>query len=78
MIIKSKGKRGKREIRKCKRCGQEFSELMIKIRNGHGIFCSNECYKLYRKEHKVDDRYSNIIYQKNVSMDYQKMSMKNY
>ena len=36
MKIKSEGKSGSRSTLKCLNCGEEFSELNIKIRTGHG------------------------------------------
>lgn len=64
MIIKSEGKRGKRSIRTCLNCGEEFSELDIKIRSGCGKFCSNSCYKEYRKKNAKDPKERNVINQK--------------
>lgn len=64
MKIKSIGKRGKRSVRKCLYCGEEFSELNIKLRSGKGKFCSNECYIKYRKEHSLDIKEQNKLYQK--------------
>ena len=64
MIIKSKNKSGKRTILVCKNCGQEFSELNIKIRQGKGFFCSRKCYQEYRKKNSKDSKYLNRLYQK--------------
>lgn len=64
LIIKSKGKRGTRSVQRCKNCGMLFSELNIKIRAGRGKFCSNECYKAFRKKHKKDEKEANRMYQK--------------
>lgn len=64
LVIKSKGKRGTRSVQSCKNCGRLFSELNIKIRAGHGKFCSNECYKAFRKKHKKDEKEANRMYQK--------------
>lgn len=64
MILKSENKSGKRTICVCKNCGTEFSELDVKIRQGGGKFCCNDCYKQYRKKHKKDEKYLNRIYQK--------------
>lgn len=64
MIIKSEGKRGKRSICTCLNCGEEFSELDIKIRDGGGKFCTNSCYKEYRKKNAKDPKERNVINQK--------------
>lgn len=64
MIIKHKNQRGKRTICICKNCGCEFSELNIKINEGGGKFCSNECYKAYRKKNAKDVKELNRLYQK--------------
>ena len=64
MKIKSEGKSGSRSTLKCLNCGEEFSELNIKIRTGHGKFCCNECYKEYRKKNKKDEKECNRLYQK--------------
>ena len=64
MIIKNPKHRGKRSIRKCLNCGKEFLELDIRIREGGGKFCSNECYKQFRKNNSVDSKERNKLYQK--------------
>ena len=64
MKIKSKGKRGNRTILQCLNCGEEFSELNIKIRAGGGKFCCNDCYKEWRKTHKKITKEQNKLYQK--------------
>lgn len=64
MIIKSEGKSGARSIVKCQNCGEEFSELNIKIRAGKGKFCCNACYKEFRKRNKKDEKEANRLYQK--------------
>ena len=56
--------RGKKVTKKCQGCGKEFQALLIRVRQGGGKFCSVECYKRYRKEHKKDKKYLNKIYQK--------------
>ena len=64
MKIKSPTKRGKRTVCVCQNCGEEFSELNIKINAGGGKFCCNDCYKTYRKEHAKDTKELNRLYQK--------------
>ena len=64
MKIKSPGKSGARSIIKCQNCGEEFSELDIKIRAGKGKFCCVECYNEYRKNNKRDEKEANRLYQK--------------
>ena len=64
VLIKSKGKRGTRSIRTCLNCGRRFSELNVKIKNGKGKFCCNDCYKEYRKKNSKDIKESNRLYQK--------------
>ena len=64
MIIKSENKRGKRKTCVCKNCGKEFSELVIRIRQGGGKFCSNNCYKEYRRKNAKDPKELNKLYQK--------------
>lgn len=64
MKIKSEGKSGSRSILICLNCGEEFSELNIKIKSGKGKFCCNECYQEYRKKNKKDPKEANRLYQK--------------
>ena len=64
IIYKSKGRRGTRSIRQCKNCNKSFSELNLKINAGGGKFCSDKCYKEYRKKNKKDTKLSNRLYQK--------------
>ena len=64
MKIKSEGKSGKRTILVCQNCGEEFSELDIRIRAGKGKFCCNKCYQEYRKKNKRDEKEANRMYQK--------------
>lgn len=64
IIIKHNGQRGTRSIKECRNCGQLFSELNIRIRNGEGVFCCNECYKEYRLKNKRDEKTANKLYQK--------------
>lgn len=64
MKIKSKNKSGARTIVNCLHCGQQFSELNIKIRKGGGKFCCNDCYKQYRSKHKKDKKELNRLHQK--------------
>ena len=64
MKIKSKGKSGTRSICICKNCGEQFSELNIKIRAGKGKFCCNDCYKEFRSKNKKDAKELNRLYQK--------------
>lgn len=64
LIIKHFGCRGTRSIRKCLNCGNEFSELNTRIREGGGKFCCNDCYKEYRKKNKKNKKETNRLYQK--------------
>lgn len=64
IIIKSKGKRGTRSILTCLNCGKQFSELNIKIKQGKGKFCCNDCYKEFRKKNSKDKKEANRLYQK--------------
>ena len=64
MKIKSEGKRGTRSIVICQNCGEEFSELNIKLRAGKGKFCCNECYNEFRRKNKRDVKESDRLYQK--------------
>src|SRR5689334_6609340 len=54
--------RGKKEIRLCKNCGQEFEALLIKIRVGKALFCSHNCYIEYRKRNKREQSYAQKMY----------------
>lgn len=56
--------RGKRIEKKCKNCENEFEALLIKVRQGKGLFCSKDCYTNYRKKNSKDKKYLNRIYQK--------------
>lgn len=56
--------RGKRVEKICKNCGKPFMALLIKIKEGGGIFCSRECHQEYRKKHKRDKKELNRLYQK--------------
>ena len=64
MKIKSPNIKGKRSINVCKHCGETYLELDIKLRNGTGKFCCNDCYKQYRSVHKKDKKIANSLYQK--------------
>ena len=64
MKIKSKNKSGTRSICVCQNCGDQFSELNVKIRVGRGKFCCNECYKEYRIKNKKDEKELNRLAQK--------------
>lgn len=48
--------RGKTEKTVCKQCKKEFDCLLIKKRQGKGLFCSRECYSRWRTEHKEDKK----------------------
>ena len=61
MKIKSPGKSGTRSIIKCQNCGEEFSELNVKIRAGKGKFCCIECYNEYRRNNKRDEKEANRL-----------------
>lgn len=66
-IIKYKNKRGKRLLRKCKRCGRIFETLLTKVKAKGEHFCSIDCYILYLKENSLPDKEKkkrNILYQK--------------
>lgn len=64
MKIKSPNHGGKRIVKECKNCQQEFSELLIRVRAGRGFFCSDECYKDYRFKNKKNEKEQNRFYQK--------------
>ena len=64
MIVKNPRHRGKRTVRKCLNCGEEFLELNIRIKEGRGKFCSNDCYKQWRKKNSYDPNERNRLYQK--------------
>lgn len=58
-----------RKIKKiCKECNNEFDALMIKVRQGKGIFCSVNCYHNYLRKNSngyLDDiKGANVFYQK--------------
>lgn len=56
--------RGRKITRECKHCGSEFEALLIKVRQGKGLYCSPECYQSHRKENAKDPNYLNRIHQK--------------
>lgn len=64
MIIKNPKHRGKRTCIKCLNCGEEFLELDTKIKEGKGKFCSNKCYKEWRKKNSFNPKERNKLYQK--------------
>lgn len=64
MKIKSPNKSGKRVVINCKECKCDYSALAIKVTAGKEKFCSNECYKNYRKSNSKDKKYLNKIHQK--------------
>ena len=64
MILKNPKHRGKRTCIKCLNCGEEFLELNTKIKEGKGKFCSNKCYKEWRKKNSFDPKERNKLYQK--------------
>lgn len=57
-------KRGRKVKRNCNHCGEEFEALMIKVRQGGGLYCGNKCYQAHRKENAKDPKYLNRIHQK--------------
>lgn len=56
--------RGRKTIKKCKHCNNDFEVLMIKVRAGKGLFCSQKCHQEYRKLHKQDEKQLAIFHQK--------------
>lgn len=64
MLIKYPNSSGKRSVKICEYCNQEFETLDIKILSKGERFCSSKCYNSYRAEHKQDEKARNIIYQK--------------
>lgn len=64
MIIKYSNRTGKRTICTCKNCGEEFSQLDIKLREGGGKFCSVDCRKEYKTKNAKDPKKQNRLYQK--------------
>jgi hypothetical protein len=57
-------KRGRTVTKKCKCCKNEFEALLIKVRQGKGIFCNSKCYHKHRKNNAKDPKYLNRLYQK--------------
>ena len=68
IIYKSKGRRGTRSIRQCKNCNKSFSELNLKINAGGGKFCSDKCYKEYRKKNKKILNYQIDFIKRNIGI----------
>jgi hypothetical protein len=64
MIIKYKDKSGKKEIKNCLNCKNDFETLSIKVRQGKEKFCSNDCYKEFRHNNKQDKKVLNCLHQK--------------
>lgn len=56
--------RGRKTIKKCKHCNEEFEVLMIRVRAGHGLFCSRKCHQEYRNQHKQDEKQLAVFHQK--------------
>tara|TARA_R100000365_G_C2732526_1_gene62509 strand:- start:268 stop:669 length:402 start_codon:yes stop_codon:yes gene_type:complete len=56
--------RGKKIQRKCKNCNNQFEALMIKVRQGKGLFCSKSCYTEYRKNNAGDAKELNKKHQR--------------
>lgn len=56
--------RGRKIKRDCKQCENEFEALLIKVRQGKGLYCSAYCYHSYRKEQAKDPKYLNRMHQK--------------
>jgi len=48
--------RGKKEKTICKYCNEEFDCLLIKKRQGKGLFCSIICYHYWRTKNKEDKK----------------------
>lgn len=58
---------GKKEIKICKNCGNEFEILSIKVRAGGGVFCSRKChidYLIDNGKTEEERKHWNIAYQK--------------
>lgn len=64
MIIKYKGKSGKRSIKTCENCSCEFETLDVKIRSKGERFCSSSCYREFRRSNKQNSKLLNVYYQK--------------
>lgn len=56
--------RGRKTIKKCKHCNNEFEVLMIRVRSGKGLFCSKKCYQDYRSKHKQNEKQLAVFHQK--------------
>jgi hypothetical protein len=56
-------KRGRKVKMECGYCGKEFDALMIKVRQGKGLFCCQDCYNSHRRENAKDPKYLNKMYQ---------------
>lgn len=64
MLIKYKGKRGKKIVKSCEQCNCDFETLEFKAKRGEERFCSRSCYDKNRKENKQDKKLLNRLYQK--------------
>lgn len=56
--------RGRKTTKECKNCNNEFEVLLIKIRQGKGLYCSIDCYNDFRSKNKRDPKYLDRIAQK--------------
>ena len=56
--------RGKKIVKECKHCKKDFEALLIKVRQGKGLFCNTECYKDFRKKNSLDPKKRAVIHQK--------------
>lgn len=66
-IIKYPNSRGRRIIRKCKKCGRTFETLLLKVNAGGGHFCSKECHIAYMKDNAMtlaEKKAKNVLHQK--------------
>lgn len=56
--------RGRKVTKECKNCSKQFEALMIKVRQGKGLYCSRECYSEHRASTKKDKKYLDRMHQK--------------
>lgn len=73
--------RGKKEKAICKKCLKEFECLLIKKRQGKGVFCSRECYFQWRADNqenlKVQQKRHQLRYKYGITEDTFKETLKN-
>ena len=58
--------RGRKTIKQCEYCGEDFETLMTRVRAGKSKYCSKKCYHDHMRQNSpiTDKKLANVYYQK--------------